>query len=1157
MGIYQQLKGLLKAQYIEMKRNILLSLIEIFCPIVLLLLFLFLSLLFKTKTEKYESIFNTDLDFIANYSTNLTNYITSKKQNEIENIDEKTPIPYYYFLAQCKHNKHIAIIGQNFPEKLKNIISSHFWELDDDINNNDFFKEFSSVEDFEKYLTSKNYGTDEILYPKICFGISQIDKFKFGIHYNTKNMDDENSNEVDDLIAQESPIIPEMKSNKNEKVRTQENLNFFKYYKNSGYLMTMKIIYDYFLQEVTGDPNAEINFSILGMKYKEILKYNFQNFLYLLGFFIIISYSIPLSINVYKEIHFREIKKKEYLKSMGVKEKIFFMSLFIRCFIINIFQSIFCALLVKFILTQSQYIYFFFIFFLFGLVIFSMIYFFQSFLQESRMGVIISLLIFCIMSFFYLPINSPVVGKLITYLVCIFFPTSNLLLGLNNFYALENEFSPLKNRVKLDLSKITISSMIVFFFVSFILYLFLGYIISQCFCYDYGVNKFSCCSKKKISTEEIIEPKEENSKISRSRNRKKDQSKNGSSNSSDRETNLSNPPKYEKTNYKNTRTNFIEGEENEDNPPIEKYNKNAKNLKYSIYDYVNSLSQNKPREILEAKKENIKKSLRELKQNTKKKKDKDNDIKNAKDSKEVDSNDECELNLDNQIEVQEIRNKRRLFERSMYYLKPEEDIINKNLKISNIKCIMDSFMSDKVKELFDEGNSNQAKEINQVKIKKEEVIKNREESHTGPRLEIKNIKKKYNNDIELALNDLSFTLYENEIYALLGQNGAGKSTLISILSGLIEANSGSINYKIDKNDRGIEILDPKGNEKFRKILGVCPQNNNIIYNDLTVRENLEVFCLLKFDKKLHGNNMKIYIEEEIEKLIKNFELEEDQNQLARNLSGGLKRRLCIAIAFCGRSKVIILDEPTGGIDISNRKKLMNILKNMKNGKIILLITHFMEEASFLSDTIGILKKGKLICSGTNRELIDNYGNFLTIQINKRYGSNTDELIKYIKENLILKDNDLINQSSSHGTDKNMIDSANSISVDSTISSNKDKIELNIYKERIIIKIPMRLFDYSKSYDLLKIIETKYKITDYRILKDQLEDAFINVIQDNINKDDKKDYLVLSEINKYLESFTSFQKFINELKILIFKRGYQTLRDKKSFILYLVSIIFSN
>ena len=103
MGIYQQLKGLLKAQYIEMKRNILLSLIEIFCPIVLLLLFLFLSLLFKTKTEKYESIFNTDLDFIANYSTNLTNYITSKKQNEIENIDEKTPIPYYYFLAQCKN----------------------------------------------------------------------------------------------------------------------------------------------------------------------------------------------------------------------------------------------------------------------------------------------------------------------------------------------------------------------------------------------------------------------------------------------------------------------------------------------------------------------------------------------------------------------------------------------------------------------------------------------------------------------------------------------------------------------------------------------------------------------------------------------------------------------------------------------------------------------------------------------------------------------------------------------------------------------------------------------------------------------------------------------------------------------------------------------
>ena len=1158
MGIYEQLKGLLKAQYIEMKRNIILSLIEIFCPIILLFLFLILSLLFKTKTEKYESNFKSDKDFIANYSTNLTNYIDSQGQNQIENIIGKASIPYYYFLAQCKYINHIALIGKDFPEKLKNLIYSHFWELDNDINKNDFFQEFSNVEEFEKYMTSKEYGTDEILYPKICFGISKIDKFKFGIHYNTKNIDNENSNEVEDLMAQESPYIPEMKSNKNEKVRNQENLNFFKYYKNSGYLMTMKIIYDYFLQEVTHDSNAEIKFSVIGMKYNQILKYNFHRFLSLLGFFIIISYSIPFSINIYNEIHFREIKKKEYLKSMGVKEIIFFMSLFIKCFIINLFQSIICALLTKLILTQSQYLYLFLIFLLFGLVIFSMIYFFQSFLQESRMGVIISLLIFCIMSFFYLPITSPAVSKSFIYFICIIFPTSNLLLGFNNFYVLEKEFSPLNNRINLDISQITIRLMILFLLINFIIYLFLGYIISQFFCYDYGVNKFTCCSKKNI-----IDETGNYSKNNISRNYKNNINYKGSNISSEKINKISNPPKNSINNDYNDNFNQL-GQNYMDNDYTnqlghdyidnvkDKINneKYAKDLKYKVYDYVQSLSQKKPINILEQKKNEIKKSINIFSQNMKKgnkKNIKNEDEKNEEDLNPHYLNDELEMNIYNQIEVQEIRNKRRMYESTMYNLKPEEDIINKNLKVSNIKCIMDSFMSETVKEMFEKKDSEQEKKFNEVEIKKNEVLINREDSHTGQRLEIKNIKKRYHNDKNLALNDLSFNLYENEIYALLGQNGAGKSTLISILSGLIQANSGSIRYKTDKNDEGIEIMDPKGNVQFRKILGVCPQNNNILYDNLTVKENLEIFCLLKFDKKLHGNDEKNYIEDEIEKLLKNFELREEQNNLSKNLSGGLKRRLCIAIAFCGRSKVIILDEPTGGVDLSNRKKLMYILKNMKNDKkIILLITHFMEEASFLADKIGILKKGKLMCSGTNRELIDNYGNFLTIQINQRYNSNTKNLIKYIKENLILKDGEsqIINE-----TGPNMIDTGTTISIDGVNSINKDKMEINIYKERIVIKIPTRLFDFSQSYNLLKNIENEYKINDYRILKDQLEDSFINIIQENnININDKRDYLELSEIEKHVCKFSFCQKFINELKILFFKRGYETLRDKKSFIL---------
>ena len=499
MANYQQLKGLLKSEFLQMKRNIFLSLVEIFCPVILLFLFLIIRLSFKQEKEKYKSIYQNDLEYIFKYSTNLTNKITSKEQNKIKEINIDTPIPYYYFLAQCSLIKHIALIGSNFPQKLKDKIASHFWEIDNDFNGEKIFKRFKTIEKFEEYITSKNYGTDEKLYPKICFGISHTDKFKFGIHYDTINIVNENSNEGENLLYQESPHIPDTKSNKNEKIRIQENLKVFDYYKTSGYLMTMKIIYDYMLQEITNNPNAEINFSVIGVKYDEILKDPFHRFLSLLGFFIIISYSIPFSINIYKEIHFREIRKKEYLKSMGVKEGILFLTFFIRCFIINIFHSIICSLLTRFILKQSQYIYLFLIFFFYGLVIFSLIYFFQSFLQVSRIGVIISLLIYCIMSFLYLPINSPEVNKKILYSICIFFPPTNLLLGLNYFFIFEEEFSPLNNRVNLDISPITISLMITFLFISSIVYLILGFIISQFFCYEYGMNSNCkcCCSKKK------------------------------------------------------------------------------------------------------------------------------------------------------------------------------------------------------------------------------------------------------------------------------------------------------------------------------------------------------------------------------------------------------------------------------------------------------------------------------------------------------------------------------------------------------------------------------------------------------------------------------------------------------------------------------------
>ena len=300
MGFMKQLLSMLRLEYILMKRNLFLSFIEIFSPIILLFFFLFLRLLFSTKKESYKNLYKSDIEYIFTHSSNLTNNISPSYKLEDIKKDENSVIPYTYVLKQCKNIKHIALIGKYFPEEIKNKLKEHFWELEDPlINENNIFKYFDNVEEFNKYISSKEYGTNDIN-PEICFGISKTDLFQFGIHYKGIDINNQNDNELEELLSKEKPNIPSMKSDKKEKIRNTENLKFFEQYKNSGYLMVLKIIYDYFLQKITEDNNAYIQYSIIGMKFDEIFKDNFHNFLSLLGFFIIISYSIPMSINIYK-----------------------------------------------------------------------------------------------------------------------------------------------------------------------------------------------------------------------------------------------------------------------------------------------------------------------------------------------------------------------------------------------------------------------------------------------------------------------------------------------------------------------------------------------------------------------------------------------------------------------------------------------------------------------------------------------------------------------------------------------------------------------------------------------------------------------------------------------------------------------------------------
>ena len=204
----------------------------------------------------------------------------------------------------------------------------------------------------------------------------------------------------------------------------------------------------------------------------------------------------------------------------------------------------------------------------------------------------------------------------------------------------------------------------------------------------------------------------------------------------------------------------------------------------------------------------------------------------------------------------------------------------------------------------------------------------------------------------IALSNFNMKIKKGSIHGLLGPNGAGKSTFINILGGLVKKDSGNINIC------GIDIDSNSKKSKFK--IGIVPQ-------ELNIDPFFTPYELLELQAGLYGikkNNRKT------EEILENVGLINQQNSYARTLSGGMRRRLLVAKALVHSPEMLILDEPTAGVDVDLRKSLWNYIKQInKLGTTICLTTHYLEEAEELCDSITILNHGKVIIDDTKKNLL--------------------------------------------------------------------------------------------------------------------------------------------------------------------------------------------
>lgn len=242
-------------------------------------------------------------------------------------------------------------------------------------------------------------------------------------------------------------------------------------------------------------------------------------------------------------------------------------------------------------------------------------------------------------------------------------------------------------------------------------------------------------------------------------------------------------------------------------------------------------------------------------------------------------------------------------------------------------------------------------------------------------VEISSVKKSYG-EIK-AVDGVSFSVNEGEVFALLGPNGAGKTTLIEILEGLRKRDAGNVK---------VLGLDPWGNSYvLHRRIGVIPQ-------DFTFFEKANPREAVKYYADLFGVSV------DPDEILKEVLLDDSTSVLFENLSGGQKQKLGLALALVNSAELLFLDEPTTGLDPNARRAIWDVIRGLRSkGRTVILTTHYLDEAQQLSDRVAIMNHGHIVATGTSEDIIEIHGSGERLEIH-----GTEELAAYVRANTNLK-----------------------------------------------------------------------------------------------------------------------------------------------------------